>query len=86
MYPDYPHHHDTGVLTTNSTLPDFAFLAECEDNFEASITKHQDDLKSLTQAHSCSDGLIGRTPWTTKFPCLNKLAPGPQFPNPPTRT
>jgi hypothetical protein len=55
MHPDHPHHYDIGVLTTDSTPPDFTFFAECKDIFEASINKHQDNPKSLTQARSHPD-------------------------------
>jgi hypothetical protein len=36
-------------------LPNFAFLADCEDIFEAAIAKTQDDPKTLKQAQSCPD-------------------------------
>ena len=51
-HPDYPHHYDSGVLATNfaSMYINFAYLTECEELFQAAITKFQDDPKSLAQA------------------------------------
>jgi hypothetical protein len=40
---------------TDLSSPDFAYLADCEDLFEAFITESQDDPKTLSQAHSRSD-------------------------------
>jgi hypothetical protein len=55
MHPDHPHHYDAGVLATDLSSPDFAYLADCKDLFKVFITESQDDLKTLSQAHSCSD-------------------------------
>jgi hypothetical protein len=55
MHPDYPHHYDISTLATDSTPPDFAFLADCKDIFEAAIAEAQDDPKTLKQAQSRPD-------------------------------
>jgi hypothetical protein len=55
MHPDYPHHYNISTLATDSTSPDFAFLADCEDIFEAAIAETQDDLKMLKQVCTCPD-------------------------------
>jgi transposase InsO family protein len=54
-HPDYTHHYDSGALDANLPSLDFAYLADCEELFEASVTEFQDDPKSLTQARSRSD-------------------------------
>jgi hypothetical protein len=55
MHPNYPHHYDISTLATDSTPPNFAFLADCEDIFEAAIAEAQDDPKTLKQVQSRPD-------------------------------
>ena len=57
MHPNFQQHRDSGALAANfaSTSIDFAYLTDCEELFEASITEFQDDPKSLTQAQSRSN-------------------------------
>ena len=66
-HPDYPHHYDSGALAADfaSSSIDFAYLADCEELFEASVTEFQDDPKSLTQARSRSDW----PKWQTAMDC-----------------
>ncbi len=53
-HPDWPGHSAASTYTAN----DFAFLAECDNAFEAAISKVEEDPKSLTtEAQSCSDWL-----------------------------
>jgi hypothetical protein len=55
MHPDHLHHYDSGTLATDLSSPNCAYLADCKELFEASITEFQDDPKTLSQARSHSN-------------------------------
>ena len=54
-HPDWPGHRTTGALAADFTSYDFAYLADSEDTFEATLAESQNDPISLIQARSCTD-------------------------------
>jgi hypothetical protein len=72
MHPDHPHHYDSGMLATDLSSPDFAYLTDCEELFEVFITESQDNPRTLSQACSCSDWSEWQSAMDCKIAMLEK--------------